>query len=58
MKRQIKYLIPGAGICLVIIILLVILFLVPHESFGAESNPTGNPIGGGIAILLPKQIHG
>ena len=47
MKRQIKYLIPGAGICLVIIILLVILFLVPHESFGAESNPTGNPIGGG-----------
>jgi len=30
-----------------VILILLLLFLLPPETFGAESNPTGNPIGGG-----------
>ena len=43
MKRNIKRLVLGVGIGIIIII----LFLVFTETFGAEPNPTGNPIGGG-----------
>lgn len=39
-----KYL--GIILCFIIIFLLV-TFLVPAETFGAEPNPTGNPVGGG-----------
>jgi len=43
MNRTVKCLVLGGGIC----IILLILFLVFTETFGAEPNPTGNPIGGG-----------
>jgi hypothetical protein len=43
MNRTIKCLVIGGGIC----IILLLLFLVSSETFGAESNPTGNPLGGG-----------
>jgi hypothetical protein len=30
-----------------IIIIVLVTFLIPTETFGAEPNPTGNPVGGG-----------
>jgi len=44
MTVQVKYPEVIAGL---VIMLLVILFLVSTETFGAEPNPTGDPIGGG-----------
>jgi hypothetical protein len=43
MKPSFKHLVLGIGIG----IILVILFFVFIDSFGAEPNPTGNPVGGG-----------
>ncbi len=43
MNQTVKCLVLGGGICIIILI----LFLVFTETFGAEPNPTGNPIGGG-----------
>ena len=43
MKRTLQYLVLGLGIG----IILIIFFLLSAETFGAEPNPTGNPIGGG-----------
>ena len=43
MKQTLKWLVLGVGMSMVILL----LFLVFTETFGAEPNPTGDPIGGG-----------
>ena len=50
-----NYLLLIAGI---ILLILVVLFLGSTETYGAESNPTGNPIGGGSGysgIITPDR---
>jgi hypothetical protein len=44
MKLNLKHLVLFAGLGLVVILVLSVVF---SETFGAEPNPTGNPIGGG-----------
>jgi hypothetical protein len=56
--KNLKYLFLGLGIILLIIMLFLVL--TGPETFGAEPNPTGNPIGGGAGyrdIILPGDPH-
>jgi hypothetical protein len=52
--KNLKYLFLIVGIILLITVLFIVI--TGTETFGAESNPTGNPIGGGSGysdIILP-----
>ena len=54
MAKKLKYLFLVVGIIFLIIVLFIVI--TGTETFGAEPNPTGNPIGGGTGysnIILP-----
>jgi hypothetical protein len=56
MDRTVKHLILGVGIGIV----LILFFFIIGETFGAEPNPTGNPIGGGqgyTRIISPTDTR-